>query len=291
MKRFTDTGKWRDAWVRKLSTQAKMLWIWIVDNCDGAGVFELDLELASFDAGLQFTRQHFDELQSRISPLGNGKFWIPKFIAFQYGPTLSAKCVPHLRVLELLKSHGITTTLGGTLGGTLDTTLDTTLVCTLKTRQDKTRQDKEEDKDNTEKHLPECNGRPTLSEVLAKADMIGLAAWKAEDWFHEMEGCGWLDYAKRPIHDWTAVLTRIKAKWEADGRPAGLPKAKAQTTAETPFALNVQHQAIVEEIKRIEANSCKDPFGRLTMEPDIRKRYRELRAKAIEVRTKLQNLT
>lgn len=66
--------------------------------------------------------------------------------------------------------------------------------------------------------------RPSLKEVLSKASFIGLAPWKAEDWFNEMEGCGWLDYSHRPIADWCAVLTRVKTKWESDGRPSSPPK-------------------------------------------------------------------
>lgn len=64
---------------------------------------------------------------------------------------------------------------------------------------------------------------PSLKEVLLYADKIGLAPWKAEDWFNEMEGCGWLDYQHRPVKGWRPVLVRVKLKWEADGRPKGPP--------------------------------------------------------------------
>lgn len=65
--------------------------------------------------------------------------------------------------------------------------------------------------------------RPSLDEVLQAAQRIGLAEWKARDWFNEMEGCGWLDYNHRPIKSWPAVIARVKVKWEADGRPAQPP--------------------------------------------------------------------
>lgn len=78
-----------------------------------------------------------------------------------------------------------------------------------------------------ERHFPECNGHPTLKEVLAVADIQGLAPWKATDWFNEMEGCGWLDHLKRPIQNWQAVLTRVKVKWESDGRPNGPPISRS----------------------------------------------------------------
>lgn len=71
-----------------------------------------------------------------------------------------------------------------------------------------------------------CAERPSLAEVQAYAAQIGLAPWKAEDWFNEMEGCGWLDFNHRPVDKWRPLLARVKAKWEADGRPMSPPSSK-----------------------------------------------------------------
>ena len=68
--------------------------------------------------------------------------------------------------------------------------------------------------------------RPGLEEVKTYAAQIGLGPWKAEDWFHEMEGCGWLDFNHRPVAKWKPLLLRVKTKWEADGRPTAPPSAK-----------------------------------------------------------------
>lgn len=77
-----------------------------------------------------------------------------------------------------------------------------------------------------EKEFREANGRMTLQEVKDVASMIGLAEWRAVDWFHEMEGCGWLDHQSRPIWNGKAVMARVKTKWESDGRPSGPAKGK-----------------------------------------------------------------
>ena len=77
--------------------------------------------------------------------------------------------------------------------------------------------------------------RPSLAEVQAHAAKIGLAPWKAEDWFNEMEGCGWLDFNHRPVVLWRPMLVRVKTKWEADGRPSAPPGAK------TPQKPNAAH--------------------------------------------------
>jgi hypothetical protein len=73
-----------------------------------------------------------------------------------------------------------------------------------------------EDNKHEREHAREL---PDWKLVKAFADTIGLAEWRAQDWFNEMEGAGWIDYQQRPIVKWQAVLTRVKAKWEADGRP------------------------------------------------------------------------
>ncbi len=62
---------------------------------------------------------------------------------------------------------------------------------------------------------------PPWEYVKAYAITIGLSEWKAQDWFDEMESCGWLDWQSRPVRNWQAGIRRVKTKWEADGRPGG----------------------------------------------------------------------
>lgn len=75
--------------------------------------------------------------------------------------------------------------------------------------------------------------RPSRKEVEDRAEIIGLAKWKAGDWFDEMEGCGWLDFQHRPVKRWQAILNRVKAKWEADGRPTQPPGQKGAQGAKS----------------------------------------------------------
>ncbi|MDB6027540.1 MAG: hypothetical protein JWM68_3763 [Verrucomicrobiales bacterium] len=83
-------------------------------------------------------------------------------------------------------------------------------------------QEREREPNPPERHFPEVE-RPDADEVKVYAGMIGLADWKALDWFDEMQGCGWLDFHRREIVDWKAVLRRVKVKWESDGRPTSPP--------------------------------------------------------------------
>ncbi len=77
---------------------------------------------------------------------------------------------------------------------------------------------------------------PQWGRVQAYAGTIGLAEWKARDWFDEMEGVGWIDHLSRPIRNWQAILRRVKTKWEADGRPVPGGGKGGRPAAQSKFA-------------------------------------------------------
>jgi hypothetical protein len=106
MKRFTETTKWSDPWFRKLPPRAKLLWYWLLDNCDAAGVIDPDLELAGFQCGFEINQSTVEMIGDRLDKLPCGKYLIPKFIPFQYGE-LSSECRAHNAVFASLEKHGI----------------------------------------------------------------------------------------------------------------------------------------------------------------------------------------
>lgn len=113
MKRFTETEKWVDPWFRRLGPETKLFWCYIVDNCDNAGVWTVDLDLFELLTGVSITPEKvLRELGDRIRDVGNGRFWIPKFVQFQFGdinPLSSNISKVHLSVLSLLRKHGLET--------------------------------------------------------------------------------------------------------------------------------------------------------------------------------------
>lgn len=106
MKRFTETTKWNDPWYRKLTPQLKCFWLWLCDNCDSAGVINVDFELASFQIGELISADDMVSFADRIRQLPKGRFWIIKFIPFQYGK-LSRDCKPHTPVFTALERNGL----------------------------------------------------------------------------------------------------------------------------------------------------------------------------------------
>tara|TARA_R110000868_G_scaffold51318_2_gene162881 strand:- start:558 stop:881 length:324 start_codon:yes stop_codon:yes gene_type:complete len=66
MKRFTETQKWEDPWFRRLRPEMKLLWQWLCDKCDNAGIIDPDLELASFQIGYQYPSDTLLEFGERV---------------------------------------------------------------------------------------------------------------------------------------------------------------------------------------------------------------------------------
>ena len=184
MKRFTETEKWRDPWFRKLSAGAKLAFLYIIDNCDNAGVWTADKELADFSIGMEIPwMKVLEAFGERVSVLPSGDWLIVRFVEFQFGK-LSKDCKPHLQVMRLIEKHRVSK--GYPKGfGTLE--------------------DKEEDKEKDKKG--DARGKPeSRSEVDAYAAEIGMSKADVDSWFDHFEANGWKVGGKAAMKDWQAAL-------------------------------------------------------------------------------------
>lgn len=106
-KRFTDTEKWDRAWFQELPTHMKLLWMYLCDKCDAAGIWSENLSLACYQIGETITHDEYEHyFGTRMVRLKDDKVFFPGFIEFQYG-SLSPESRPHLAVIRLLERIGI----------------------------------------------------------------------------------------------------------------------------------------------------------------------------------------
>lgn len=106
-KRFTDTGKWKKEFIKGLPAKMKLLWFYILDDCDHAGIWEVDMEVASLRIGETITYEEaFIALGEKIHPLGKNKWFIRDFIFFQYGDLRESNRM-HQSVISILKKNQI----------------------------------------------------------------------------------------------------------------------------------------------------------------------------------------
>ena len=107
-KRFTDSEKWKKPFIKKLPMQYKLLWFYLLDDCNHAGIWQVDLEIASlrigFDLKLNDCLKAFGD---KITVFDNGEKWFIKdFIDFQYGE-LNEKNRAHNSVITILKKYNL----------------------------------------------------------------------------------------------------------------------------------------------------------------------------------------
>lgn len=139
-KRFTDTGKWGKEWFRLLSPKMKCAWIFLCDNCDHAGIWDISLPTLRHFVGEEIT---IEEISSEFEvEIIDNKILVLDFVKFQYGdlnPTNRVHQSVILKLDELRKNKGLTSPMQGA--------------------KDK---DKEKDKDK-DKEKGECEGISKVS--------------------------------------------------------------------------------------------------------------------------------
>lgn len=107
-KRFTDSSKWSDIWFSDLSTEHKLIYLYILDNCDQVGVWQPNLKLAEFQLGIRPNWELFQTAltESRLFIMPNKSWWLIKFCTFQYGElTEQSKSKTSEYYIKLLKKH------------------------------------------------------------------------------------------------------------------------------------------------------------------------------------------
>ncbi|MEK0423644.1 MAG: hypothetical protein RLZ95_1554, partial [Bacteroidota bacterium] len=106
-KRFTDTEKWKKPFIRSLKAPYKLLWLYICDDCDHSGIWQVDIEVAEIRIGEKLDCKKAIQLfGNKIIPLDNGSKWfIPSFIEFQYPSGLNENNKAHIGVIKNLERY------------------------------------------------------------------------------------------------------------------------------------------------------------------------------------------
>jgi hypothetical protein len=129
-KRFTDTEKWKKPFIRGLQGAYKLLWLYICDDCDHAGIWQVDMEVAAIRIGekidLKEAIKSFDE---KIIIIDKGNKWfIPSFLEFQYPSGLNSDNRAHNSVIILLEKYNLRISKNKPLISPLEGSMDMDMV-------------------------------------------------------------------------------------------------------------------------------------------------------------------
>jgi hypothetical protein len=86
-KRFTDTDKWKDEWYTELPNDYKIIWQYLLDTCDNAGIYKRNVKLLNIMCNTNVSDTDIlNAFKLRVTPISDEKWIINKFCVFQYGP-------------------------------------------------------------------------------------------------------------------------------------------------------------------------------------------------------------
>jgi hypothetical protein len=106
-KRFIDTEIFQDEWFSDLSKDAKLLWIYIITNCDHAGILKLNYKLIKFQTGIQDIDKSLEELSKSYLRVSKEYLFCFKFIKFQYPNFPQSTVKQQEGAINILKKFGL----------------------------------------------------------------------------------------------------------------------------------------------------------------------------------------
>lgn len=198
-KRFSETKIWEDEWYQSLPTKWKIVWKYLCDKCDEAGIWKPNFKLADFQINekIKWAEATHWLNNGKIRVVITEKAWVLKdFVPFQYGEAVYASQHGfHKKIRSMLSRYPIDT---------------------LCNRVQEEEEVKEEDKVKVIKGGVGGFRPPTLEEVQAYCLERGNGI-DAKAFIAHYETSGWIR-GKTPIKNWKAcVLTWEGRKNERTG--------------------------------------------------------------------------
>lgn len=106
-KRYSDTDKWKKPFIRSLQGAYKLLWFYILDDCDHAGIWQVDQDVAELRVGMSIDWEKVPQIfNEKIIFIDENKWFVPDFIEFQYG-MLNPQNRVHFSVISLLEKYDL----------------------------------------------------------------------------------------------------------------------------------------------------------------------------------------
>lgn len=279
VKRFTASEKWDKIWHRRLNCRLKCFWDFLCVHCDAAGVWEPDFEAASFKIGEIVTEKDLEAFEGKIIKLETGKWWIAKFVRFQYGE-LSPNCRPHVFVIETLRKHGL---LERVQQGYESACKGYAKGC--QTLQDKDK-DQDQDKDlsfGKSENLFFDAGSPTWKAVQEYGSMHGVTAETCKAFFDHHESNRLWQNRFGKLINWTHKLIiwrdkdrTVKSKPLADDKINGAERVSGER----------ELARIEDRLKTIRGQASEDAWGPHYNESQKAER-KKLQARRDELKTRL----
>ncbi|MDH3324046.1 MAG: hypothetical protein OEL89_00245 [Candidatus Peregrinibacteria bacterium] len=108
-KRFTETEKWENPFFDSLTIEYKIVWLYMLDKCDIAGIFKVNYRAIEFSTTVKTNEDLIlENYKDRVVFIDKETLFIPSFIEKQKNFPLNLKNKCHKGIFDRLNAHGIT---------------------------------------------------------------------------------------------------------------------------------------------------------------------------------------
>jgi len=213
-KRLTDTNKWQDEWFLSLNNDHKIIWLYLLDVCDCAGIIKKNFKMLNFCCNTNITEKKFNEVFAGRVVDCDTFYFIPKFLKFQYPQGLNSQKPVIASVRRILKEKKLLEIIRQSLGNDylmITEPLPNDCLMIKESLPNDSVIIKEKEKDNYNNNNIYNNNNNnnqdleiihiggvlgggksySLKEVLDAAYVVGVPADKAEEFFHHYNAQGW----------------------------------------------------------------------------------------------------
>lgn len=106
-RRFTDKNKWEDEWYLSLDNDCRMVWEYLLDRCDHAGVFKKNMRMINFCCCVMWDAVKLEQVFDGRIIDRETFYFIPKYLKFQYPKGLNSKKPAIVSVRNILKEKSL----------------------------------------------------------------------------------------------------------------------------------------------------------------------------------------
>jgi hypothetical protein len=161
-KRMTETEKWKDPWFSNLTNDERIAWLYLLDDCDNAGVWQFNIRALNFNCNTNFKEDELISIFSeRFVKISSDRFFIIKFCEYQYGiDFLKKNSKPILSAIDKLKKYNLVKE-NDKGNYTISIPLPNPYLTTKEQEQDKAKETdkaKDKDKDMVKDHILTVQG-------------------------------------------------------------------------------------------------------------------------------------
>jgi hypothetical protein len=212
-KRFIDTNLFSDDWFSELSIEQKLAFIYLICNCDHAGIYKLNRKLAEFQTGLSQFESILGTMCEYVVKIDSYVYFMPKFLKFQYPDFPKSGVKQQDSAVKLLKRNKISIDI---LKSYL--TLSQEFINSY-----------DNDNDNDNEYKGSAEGKiknPTIEEMIKYFVENGFSAFSAETAWYHYNNKNWHDSQNKPVLNWK---NKVKNNWfKVENRIAPTPKQIAR---------------------------------------------------------------